>query len=428
MALNRRQFVKQAAATVSLGIPMITTSDTLFGSTKQTSSGQIHIASLGDEKQFAGMRESFSRDHPGICLSVTAVDGETSLRSEHGGMKVFWIYRGQGEIFLPRGYRTKEGDGQPLPKEYRPDPLPESFGETLRVLKSGLPGVVLPADVPLKAIVGRWKEKGFMGDFAGDLWKLEQIKRPWAKDPRVEKAIAGLFQVYREQGFSTKRTDSWERLLEGDQLIACGQKGVQVRGRFQCLAMEKMDRKTSHVSAVRRLRYLVDTAGGCNPDFDPFRRLPLTWHPNYPGESGDGLNWVNSHVVNIPKETSPSHFHPRKPLSGGLPQAEMYLVLDPKAYKLNTFGRKASINLFPDLRDLGRCEQHALKPGLFVYIPPGTGHRGLDVFVNVLTIPGFKPNNEFYLDQDIRDRGKGKAPFNENLLNSKNYTQLEDLL
>jgi len=187
-------------------------------------------------------------------------------------------------------------------------------------------------------------------------------------------------------------------------------------------------RTTSHVSTVRRLRYLVDSAGGCNPDFDPFRRLPLTWYANYPGESGDGLNWVNSHVVNIPKETSPSHFHPRKPLVGGLPQAEMYLVLDPQTYKLNTWGRKASIVLFPDLGDLRRFEQHALEPGLFVYIPPGTGHRGLDVFVNVLTIPGFKPNNEFYIDRDIRDLAKGASPYNENLLGSKNYARLEDLL
>ena len=121
--------------------------------------------------------------------------------------------------------------------------------------------------------------------------------------------------------------------------------------------MENTQRKASHVSAARRLRYLADTAGGCNPDFDPFRRLPLTWHANYPGESGDGLNWVNSHVVNIPKETSPSHFHPRRPRIGGAPQTEMYLVLDPQAYKLNTWGRKASIVLFPDLRDLRRYKE-----------------------------------------------------------------------
>jgi hypothetical protein len=194
--------------------------------------------------------------------------------------------------------------------------------------------------------------------------------------------------------------------------------------------MEHVRRTSSHVSAIRRLRFLADTAGGCNPDFDPFRRLPLTWYYNYPGETGDGLNWVNSHVVNIPKETSPAHFHPPKGMGGasGIPQREMYLVLDPGAYKLNTWGRSASLLVFPDLRDLRRYEQHQLEPGMFIYIPPGTGHRGLDVFVNVLTIPGFKPHNEYYLDRDIRDTAGGSAPFNENLLGAKNYERIEDLL
>ena len=71
-------------------------------------------------------------------------------------------------------------------------------------------------------------------------------------------------------------------------MIACGDERVRVRGRFRCLAMENVARRASHVSAVRRLRYLADTAGGCNPDFDPFRRLPLTWFYNYPGDRPTG--------------------------------------------------------------------------------------------------------------------------------------------
>jgi hypothetical protein len=50
------------------------------------------------------------------------------------------------------------------------------------------------------------------------------------------------------------------------------------------------------------------------------------------------------------------------------------------------------------------------------------------VFVNVLTIPGFKPHNEFYIDQDIRDRASGNSPYNENGLARRNYDRLEDLL
>lgn len=392
------------------------------------SPGGVHVARLDDPKEFAEAKARFEGEHEGLRLSVVEVDGEGELRCEHGGMRVFWVYRGQGEVFLPKGYRTQEGDGQSLPDAYRPDPVDPAFAETLHTIKEGLRTVSSEAETPVRAILSRRRPPAFVGDFAGDLWKLEQAPRPWSREPAVEAAIASLFRVYREQGYSTKQVDSWEPLAEGDQVIACDSEAVRMRGRLRGLAMENVGRTSSHVSAVRRLRYLVDSAGGCNPDFDPFRRLPLTWYANYPDETADGLNWVNSHVVNIPKETSPTHFHPCKPLIGGQAQAEMYLVLDPQTLRLNTWGRKASIVLFPDLHDLRRYEQHALEPGLFVYIPPGTGHRGLDVFVNVLTIPGFKPLNEFYIDRDVCDRAQGASPYNENLLESKNYAKLEDLL
>jgi hypothetical protein len=54
-------------------------------------------------------------------------------------------------------------------------------------------------------------------------------------------------------------------------------------------------------------------------------------------------------------------------------------------------------------------------------------HRGAP-FVNVLTIPGFKPHNEYYIDCDIHDATKGRAPCNESFLDARNYARLEDLL
>lgn len=391
---------------------------------------QVKICHLAQEKEFAELREFFEQDNPGLRLTTVNVAGEATLRAEQGGMRVFWVYQGTGEVFLPRGYRTQEGDGRPLPAEYRPDPLEPEFAETLRRLRQGLATLTEAALVAGRAISVRWKPDGFVGDFAGELWKLDHLARPWSSDAEVEALLGSLFTRYREHGYSTKQVDSYEPLWAGDQIIACGEETISVRGNFRCLAMENISRSTSHVSAVRRLRYLADTAGGCNPDFDPFRRLPLTWYYNYPGESGDGLNWVNSHVVNIPKETSPAHFHPPRGIgqSGSIPQREMYLVLDPQAYQLDTWGRTPSLLTFPDLRNLACYDQHPLEPGVFIYIPPGTGHRGLDVFVNVLTIPGFKPHNEYYLDRDIRDQAGGTVPYNENLLASKNYDRIEDLL
>jgi len=392
--------------------------------------GQLRFVHMDDEKRVGEMRAFFEDDNPGLRLTRVDVDGPCELRSEHGGMRVFWIYRGQGEVFLPQGYRTQEGDGQGLPAEYQPDPLDPAFAGMLQRLQAGRSSVSPAAGVAVDAILRRWKGDAFAGDYVGELWKLDHVARPWAADAGVEAGLTSLVHRYREDGYSTKRVDSFEPVLEGDQLIVSGDEALRVRGRFACLTMENVTRRTSHVSAARRLRFLADTAGGCNPDFDPFRRLPLTWFYNYTGETDDGLNWVNSHVVNIPRETSPSHFHPPKGIgaAGGIPQREMYLTLDPQAYQLSTWGRTASLIVFPDLRDLSRYEQHPLQPGMFIYIPPGTGHRGLDVFVNVLTIPGFKPHNEYYLDRDIRDATGGRTPYNENLLNAKNYEHIEDLL
>jgi hypothetical protein len=391
--------------------------------------GQVRVVCLDDHNQFAAMREFFENDNPALRLTRVEVDGACSLRCEHGGMRVYWLYRGEGEVFLPKGYRTQEGDGKRLPSDYVPDAIDPAFAAILERLRAGLPSLAPAALVPVRAILGRWRKAGFVGDYAGELWKLDHVPRPWSSDAEVEAALDSLFQQYRDHGHSTKHADSFEPLIAGDQLIVCGDEEARVRGHFACLSMENVERKTSHVSVARRLRYLADTAGGCNPDFDPFRRLPLTWFYNDPGETDDGLNWVNSHVVNIPKETSPTHFHPPKGIgaAGGIPQREMYLVLDPRTYELNTWGRTASLLAFPDLRDLGRYEEYPLGPGMFLYIPPGTGHRGLDVFVNVLTIPGFKPHNEYYLDRDLCDLA-GKVPYNENLLGSKNYTAIEELL
>ena len=49
-------------------------------------------------REFTPLREFFERDNPGLRIDLVAVDGETSLGAAHGGMRVFWIYRGPGEV------------------------------------------------------------------------------------------------------------------------------------------------------------------------------------------------------------------------------------------------------------------------------------------------------------------------------------------
>ena len=367
-------------------------------------------------------------DFPFLCVTKIEVNGDTVLQSGHGGMRILCIHRGEGEAFLPKGYRTQEGDGAPLPADqYRPDNIDPPFVEILRRIQSGLDSLSATARPPIDAVLRRWTGETYCGDISGELWRLlEQTKRPWSTDSATENAVVELFRLHRNVGFSTKTVDSWERIMVGDQLIVTENEPLRVRGNFQCFSLENIERKQSHISAVRRLRFLLDTAGGCNPGFDPFRRLPMTWVPTAFGEDGDGINFFNNHVVNIPAENSPTHFHPNNPIGGGTAQAEFYLVLDPCVYNLATAGLEPEITLFPDLTDLTRYEKVPLRPGMLVYMPPCTGHRGLNVFALIMTVPGFKPGNELYLDRDIFERTGGASPYNENHLGSKNYERLED--
>lgn len=383
---------------------------------------------LADPAAFAAFSAEFTREYPWLCFGTESVRGEESrLRCERGA-KVWWIYEGAGEVYLPRGYRTKEGDGQRLPPDYQAEPMSDQLVSVLSRLRDGLSELSASARAPVAAILDRWRDGAYRGDYANDLWKLEHVDRPWSHDRAIEHAIESLFGHCAEAGYSVKLSASFERVMEGDQIFLGGGEEARVRGTFRCLTLENRAGKPSPVSGVRRLRYLKDSAGGCNFDFDPFRRLPLTWQLSAPGETGDGINFVNSHVVNIAKETSPTHFHPRRAVGGGLPQHEFYLVLDPRAYGLNTRGRTASIIVFPKLSDLRQWEEIQLQPGDFVSIPPGIGHRGMDVFVNVITVPGFKPHNEYYLDADIASGSGGVAPFNAGLVALKNYESLAALV
>lgn len=394
--------------------------------------GQVRVSSVLDGVAFDALAQFVRERHGHLQFGRTQVDGQSVLTSEHGGLKIFWAYAGEGEVYLPAGHRTKEGDGEPLPAEYTPDPIDHTFADALDCLKGSFAALRSQAQVPVHAILSRRRATGnggvYAGEYANDLWKLAHVPQPWSPDSAVGDALAYLFANYRRYGFSEKAAGSYEPVRAGDQLIVAGDEQLNVRGSLQFLTVEHIGRRESHVSRSMRLRYLKDTSGGCNFDFDPFRRLPLTWYLTLPDEQDDGLNFINSHVVNIPRETSPTHFHPANPVNGGLPQDEIYLVLDPASYRLNTYGRQASLVAYPDLHDLGRYEEHALQPGDLVYIPAGVGHRGMDVFANVITIPGFKPNNEYYIDRDLAEAGVSEAVANHNLFHIKNYAELTALI
>ncbi len=377
---------------------------------------------MDDISGFTRVRRSLQDAHPELLFDRVEVQGgEIDLHAAHGGVRVFCVYRGEGEVYLPDGYRTKEGDGNRLPDCYAPESIEPAFAALLDALSIRLNTVRAEARPAIDAILSRRSADAYIGDYANDLWKLEHAPRPWSGEATIERAIESLWKYCPDAGYSQKRGGSFERIMEGDQLVVAGNESLRVRGSFACLSIEKPDAIARTVPSVMRLRYLRDSSGGCNFDFDPFRRLPLTWHMEGPGEAGDGANFVNSHVVNIARETSPSHFHPPHATNGGKAQHEIYLVLDPGAYGLSTHDRRAQLYTWPDLRQLDRMNTYDLTPGDFIHIPPGVGHRGIDVFVNVITVPGFKPHNEYYIDADLSDTVNA-VPYNNSLTHLKNYT------
>ncbi len=383
--------------------------------------GNIVVGHIDDPASLEPVYETFEAMIPCFKMGTGVFNAdEDVLTSGYGGVRHIWIHEGQGSVELTAGYRTKEGDGEKLPEIYTTDDVDSDILDALRLLSANMNGVHSKIQYPVANIVERLSDKTLAGDLAGDIWLIVESgldDEYWSEKQDVREALLFLSEEYFRVGWSTKNVSSFEPIQSGDQITLTGDEEVRAKGCFRYWWIESLDGVLTHISTARRLRYLRDTAGGCNFAFDAFRRLPLTWYVNTETEDNpDGINTVNSHIVNIAAETSQTHYHPEISIGGGKPQSEMYFVLDPAAYSLNTYGRKSYLHAFPDIDDLSTYEEVSLKPGSVVYIPPGTGHRGVDIFVNVITLPGFKPGNEIYLDQKIKDTTSGKSPYNENVV------------
>jgi hypothetical protein len=423
-------------------------------------SSGLAAAHHGHAAEVAQLAHALALVNPGYHLSAGAWAREGELGAPCGGVRYTWLLDGRGEVWLERGYRTQEGDGAPLPDSYQPVAL-EGQGalrEQVRALTAALDGSSIhPAlTAPVQAICGRLTARGFQGDVSGELWLLLESGVPcqaWTDSHLAREALAWLVTHYAQIGWSVKGDSGWEPLLPGDQLITTTGAPLRLRGDFRYWSIEDGHApragQLSVGGAVRRLRYLRDTAGGCSPGFDAFRRLNLTWrltpsqqrhvvaalvgapsgrHPGPPSHHAPGAdpagddaaqdepNRLNSHVLHIEAGQSRTHYHPEVPVGGGRPQSELYFALDRSAYGLRApAGLTPRLYTWPEVGDWARYETTALPVGTVVFIPPAVAHRGLDAFVNVVTIPGFKPGNEIYVDRAIREQGRG-APYNEAVL------------
>ena len=403
---------------------------------------RVIVAQHGDASASDHLAAAIAAANPGYRLRAGQVDGETEVAPQgSGGQGVvyLWPVDGAGEVWLPASYRTQEGDGAPLPPDYVADRPPDALRAHLDALAAALDAGSFHSRVRAApaGICARWSGGAYRGDLAGDLWTLLEsglAPAEWTDDAGARAALVWLVRRHRELGWSTKDASGWERVLPGDQIAATSRAPVRVRGRFRYWALEASAGTTPACSAMRRLRYLRDTAGGCSPGFDAFRRLNLTWLPPPAAQAqvaaalldqpatgavladADAPNRLNSHVLHIEAAQSRTHYHPVEPTGGGRPQTELYFALDPAAYGLHAPpGAVPRLTTFPCLDDYRQFEVTALVPGMAAFMAPGTGHRGLDAFVNIVTIPGFKPGNERYLDRLIRDHGAG-APYNATMV------------
>ncbi len=197
----------------------------------------------------------------------------------------------------------------------------------------------------------------------------------------------------------------------GDAIALSAMQSVAFKGQGQFWLIRSQTGHSLPFSGISRLSDLKDTSGGCNDSENAFRRLQITWDESTATEP-DGHNVVGCHVVWIEGQSSRSHYHPIPPTHGGMKQHEMYLVLDPEDFGLKGTSDRPGVWTYPEY---GRWDEPLftpLKPGDVFFIAAPAVHRAVDVLTSVIALPGFKPDNEIFVDQDIYDQSAGKAPCN----------------
>jgi hypothetical protein len=94
----------------------------------------ISIFDIENTERFQKFGQYLENEFSFLRVSKIEVQGETAWESE--GMKIFCLYHGNGEVFLPKGYRTQEGDGNPLPVDlYQPNTIDTKFASLLQSIQ-----------------------------------------------------------------------------------------------------------------------------------------------------------------------------------------------------------------------------------------------------------------------------------------------------
>lgn len=202
-----------------------------------------------------------------------------------------------------------------------------------------------------------------------------------------------------------------KKLCPGDVVAVTGSNRAMVKGRGVLWRIDCTRGHPPHPSDIRKLADLPDTAGGCNPSENAFRRLQITWSDQDTSEANpDGSNLLGCHVVWIAEQSSRTHYHP--PKGKGFPQHEMYLVLRPEDHGLRADAPNPGVWTYPEPGRWDEFDFTPLSPGDVVSIPAGVSHRAVDILACVIAIPGFKPDNDLYVDPLIAESSRGESPHN----------------
>lgn len=142
---------------------------------------------------------------------------------------------------------------------------------------------------------------------------------------------------------------------------------------------------------------ITDTPGGCAEEEGAYRRILLTW---LPPKGPYVYHSLNAHRVRI--TDSFSHYHPPE---HGFDELYLVQMAGPQARVITS----EKVERILDAEGMSAKEattlldQHPLAVGDLVYMPRGTMHRGTGgALVQVISVPGFRPNAEVGLDHHLR--------------------------
>ena len=221
------------------------------------------------------------------------------------------------------------------------------------------------------------------------------------------------YYMWLEAGNVSAEYGGYKKELQPGDVIALGpDEEISFYGEGKFWVIKS---KTTHAlpfSGISRLCDLEDTSGGCNNSENAFRRLQIIWEDTKDENKPDGNNVVGCHVIWIAEKSSRSHYHPAPPPNGGVNQQEMYLVLDPRDFGLDGDCGTPGVWTYPDYGRWDEPHFTPLKPGDVFFIAAPAVHRAVDILTCVVALPGFKPDNDRYVDQDIYHQSNGQAPCN----------------